>query len=169
MPCSERVNSLAPTGCGSSFEIIIFQLIIINLVNRCEPQNLIDDKSVLVQVMAWCRQATSHYLNQCRPRYMSPYGVTRPQWLISSVHICCIANTQRAVSNSHSQNAAIKPSLRTLGHPGFRQWLVTMLLLRHYPNQYWLIIFSQDPKEQCLMKIFPTPSMSNVKGDLLNT
>ena len=27
--------------------------------------DLTDDKSTLVQVMAWCRQATSHYLNQC--------------------------------------------------------------------------------------------------------
>ena len=35
----------------------------------------------LVQVMAWCRQATSHYLSQCWPRSLSPYGVTRPQWL----------------------------------------------------------------------------------------
>ena len=39
------------------------------------------DKSTLVQVMAWCRQATSHYLNQCWPRSMSPYGITRPQWV----------------------------------------------------------------------------------------
>ena len=39
------------------------------------------DKSTLVQVMAWCRQATSHYLSQCWPRSMSPYGVTRPQWV----------------------------------------------------------------------------------------
>ena len=37
------------------------------------------DKSTLVQVMAWCRQATSHYLSQCWPRFMSPHGVTRPQ------------------------------------------------------------------------------------------
>ena len=36
-----------------------------------------DDKSTLVQVMAWCRQAPSHYLNQCWPISMSPYGVTR--------------------------------------------------------------------------------------------
>ena len=27
-------------------------------------------KSTLVQVMAWCRQATSHYLSQCWPRSM---------------------------------------------------------------------------------------------------
>ena len=47
------------------------------------PLNLTDDKSTLVQVMAWCRQATSHYLSQCWPRSMSPNGVTRPQWVKS--------------------------------------------------------------------------------------
>ena len=40
-----------------------------------------DDKSTLVQVMAWCHQATSHYLSQCWPRSLSPYGITRPQWV----------------------------------------------------------------------------------------
>ena len=45
------------------------------------PQNTFDDESTLVQVMAWCRQATSHYLNQCWPRSILPYGVTRPQWV----------------------------------------------------------------------------------------
>ena len=43
--------------------------------------NLIDDKSTLVQEMAWRSQATSHYLSQCWPRSLSPYGVTRPQWV----------------------------------------------------------------------------------------
>ena len=42
-----------------------------------------DDKSTSVQVMAWCRQATSHYLNQCWPISPTPYGVTRPQWVNS--------------------------------------------------------------------------------------
>ena len=46
---------------------------------------LIDDKSTLVQLMAWCRQATSHYQSQCWPSFMSPYGVTRPQWVNSLV------------------------------------------------------------------------------------
>ena len=32
--------------------------------------------------MAWCRQATSHYLGQCWPRSPMPYGVNRPQWVI---------------------------------------------------------------------------------------
>ena len=27
------------------------------------------------------RQATSHYLNECWPRFLPPYGVTRPQWI----------------------------------------------------------------------------------------
>ena len=43
--------------------------------------DLTDDKSTLVQVMAWCRQVTSHYLSPCWPRSMSPNGVTRPQWV----------------------------------------------------------------------------------------
>ena len=36
-----------------------------------------DDKSTLAQVMAWCRQATSHYLSQCWPhlcRHMASLG-----------------------------------------------------------------------------------------------
>ena len=45
------------------------------------PHDLTDDKSTLVQVMAWCRQATSHYLSQCWFSPLSPYGVARPQWV----------------------------------------------------------------------------------------
>ena len=44
-----------------------------------------NDQSTLVQVMAWCRQATSYYLSRCWPRSLSPYGVTRPQWVNSVV------------------------------------------------------------------------------------
>ena len=47
-------------------------------VNATEP---IDDKLTLVQIMAWCLQATSYYLIQCWPRSVSTYGVTRPQWV----------------------------------------------------------------------------------------
>ena len=38
--------------------------------------------------MAWCHQATNHYLSQCWPSSLSPYGVTRPQ--------CVNVNTRRA-------------------------------------------------------------------------
>ena len=51
------------------------------IVIRWMPQDLTDDKSALVQVMAWCCQATSHYLGQCWPRFPSPHGVTRLQWV----------------------------------------------------------------------------------------
>ena len=37
-------------------------------------------KSAVVRVMVWDRQDTSHYLNQCWPRSMMPFGVTRLQW-----------------------------------------------------------------------------------------
>ena len=40
-----------------------------------------DGKSTLVQVMTWCRQTTSHYLNQCWPSSMLPCIITRPQWV----------------------------------------------------------------------------------------
>ena len=40
-----------------------------------------DDQSTLIQVMAWCRQATSHYLSQCWPRSLSPDVVARLQWV----------------------------------------------------------------------------------------
>ena len=43
------------------------------------------DKSTLVQVMAWCHQATSLYLSQCWPRPLSPSGVTKPQWVLNQV------------------------------------------------------------------------------------
>ena len=47
-------------------------------------QNPTDDKSTLLQAMAWCHQAPSHYLSQCWPRSVSPYGITRLQRLNSS-------------------------------------------------------------------------------------
>ena len=43
---------------------------------RWMPQDLTDHQPTLVQVMAWCRPATSYYLSQCWHRSLSPYGVT---------------------------------------------------------------------------------------------
>ena len=81
-------SSLAPGRFKWNFGSVIFKLTLMTAgwVISCEiplsrmSLNLTDDKSTLVQVMAWCRQATSHYLSQCWPRSMPPYGVTRPQW-----------------------------------------------------------------------------------------
>ena len=83
------LNSLAPGRFEWNFRYIIFKLISVTdgwcisckIALRWMPLDLTNDKPTLVQVMAWCRQATSHYLRQCWPRFMSPYGVTRPQWV----------------------------------------------------------------------------------------
>ena len=37
------------------------------------------DKSTLVQVTAWCHQATRHYLDCCWPRSQTQYSITGPQ------------------------------------------------------------------------------------------
>ena len=84
-------NSLAPGRFKVNFRWVIFKLILVvnGWVMSCETALIwtsldhIYGKSTLVQVMAWCRQATSHYLSQCWPRSLSPYGATRPQWVNS--------------------------------------------------------------------------------------
>ena len=43
------------------------------------PEDLADGKSTLVQIMAWCSWVRRHYLRQCWHRFMSPYGIIRPQ------------------------------------------------------------------------------------------
>ena len=88
-----RFNSLAPGRFEQNFRQVIFKLISVTdgwgisckIALRCMLLDLTDDKSTLIEVMAWCRQAPSHYLSQCWPRSLSPYGVTRPQWVNCSV------------------------------------------------------------------------------------
>ena len=61
-----------------------------------KPQDLTDDKSTLVQVMAWCRQATSHYLSQCRPSSLShmaslglnELNVEELSWVHCTISVC---------------------------------------------------------------------------------
>ena len=42
--------------------------------------DLIDYKTTSVQVMAWCHQSTSHYLNHCLLRSVTLYGAIKPLW-----------------------------------------------------------------------------------------
>ena len=48
------------------------------IVFRWLTQDTNHGKTALVQVMAWCHQATSHLLSWRKFRSMSPYGVKRP-------------------------------------------------------------------------------------------
>ena len=49
--------------------------------SRCMPKYLTDDYTTLIQVMAWCRQTTNHCLNQCYTSSITPYNLTRAQWV----------------------------------------------------------------------------------------
>ena len=68
-------NSLAPGRYGSTSKIVIskqmswikFQRAYYEIALRWMPENTFDGKSTLCQIMAWCHQATSHYLSQCCP------------------------------------------------------------------------------------------------------
>ena len=81
------IDALAPGRFHWNFIEVIPKLIMITsgwgisreIALKWLSLDLSDDKSTLVQVMAWCRQATSHYLTQCWPGFMSPYGLTWPE------------------------------------------------------------------------------------------
>ena len=89
MMTHHNLNSLAPGKFEWNFRYVIFKRILVIDVWGIScwialiwmPLGFTDDKSTWVQVMAWCRQATSHYLSQCWPRSLSPYSVSRPQWV----------------------------------------------------------------------------------------
>ena len=82
-------NRLAPGRCCSNFKSVILKIIIQNsslgtyhgITLEWMPENLIKEKLTLVQVMAWCHQATSYYLSQCWPSYILPRGITGPWWV----------------------------------------------------------------------------------------
>ena len=107
---STFINSLAPGKFEWNFTYVIFKLILVidgwgiyfEIALIWMSLDLTDDQSTLVQVMAWCRQATSHYLTQCWPRSLSPYGVTKPQWVKWSLWY--FAHVMTAVLSWHVQN-----------------------------------------------------------------
>ena len=76
-------DSLASERPGCNFKSVISKHMLqiwvyehfCDVARRWMPQNTFIDKSTLVQVMASSLTATSHYLNQCWPSSMTPYGV----------------------------------------------------------------------------------------------
>ena len=87
-PKHKNMNSLLARGrCGSDFRSILFKLTFQNssmgtheIALRRMPQSLTNDKSTLAQVMTWNHEAPSHSWANVDPD-LSPYGVTRPQWI----------------------------------------------------------------------------------------
>ena len=76
------------------------------------------NNNILVHELAHCPQAPSHYMNQCLPSSMPPYGITRPQWVNPLRHgdICLFHCT---------------------GSPLVRQWFIAYLALNYHLNQCW--------------------------------
>ena len=94
--------------------------------------DLSDEKSTLVQVMAWCRQATSQFLNQCWPRFLPPYSVTRPQWV----------NTGFDESSDHLQLMWLVDTIwcHRSGSTLAQVMACFLTAPSHFLNQYWLIV-----------------------------
>ena len=69
-----NINSLAP----GRFEFYNGWNITCEIALRWLSLDHTDNKLTLVQVMAWCRQATSHCVSQCWLSFLPPYDVTRP-------------------------------------------------------------------------------------------
>ena len=101
------INSLASRKFEWNFWNVIFEQVLVldiwgiscEIAQLWKSLHFTYDQSTLVQVMAWCRQATSHYLSQCWHRSLSPYGVTRPEWVSGTIYgkknrqIKCIIKT----------------------------------------------------------------------------
>ena len=109
------INSLAPGRFEWNLEKVIFKLI--SMINGwgifCKiaiiwmQLDLTHDKTILVQVMAWCHQATSHYLGQCWPSSLSPHGITRPQWVKAAMCttyttiVCILEKSDKFITEQH--------------------------------------------------------------------
>ena len=72
------------TFCRLHFQTYFLYIKFLYFDSNCSDcEGHIDNKSSVVQVMAWCCQAASHYLTQCWSRSAIPYGATRLQWVNS--------------------------------------------------------------------------------------
>ena len=118
--------------------------------------DLTDDKSTLGQVMAWCRQATSHCLNQCWPKphhkqtqcwhHMASLG---PNELTHWGWDKMAAFSQTTLPDAFSWMKMLQFQLKfhwsfflrvqlTKFQHWFRQWLGADQATSHYLSQWWL-------------------------------
>ena len=153
-------NSLTPGKFEQKFKFVIFKwiLMIDGWSISCEIAliwmllDFTDDQSTLVKVMAWCRQATSHYLSQCWPRSLSPYGITRLQWVNWCFHYSLtVLSVISKLGNTYLYDVHFISIFNTLG-PSDALWrqisgstLAQVMACcltspSQYLNQYWLII-----------------------------
>ena len=99
----DSVKTLSPRQNERHFADDIFKCIFLNeniwisikISLKFIPKCPINNIPALVSIMAWRRQATSHYLNQWWSSQLTHICVTRPQWvkpplkLVTESHISC--------------------------------------------------------------------------------
>ena len=104
---TSTVNTLRHGQNGHNFRDDIFKrismdgtfLLLLQFLPKCLRDDPIGNTSVLVQVKAWRRKATSHYLNQWWPNSVTHICVTRAQcikaWIVDYIayaftyrHVC---------------------------------------------------------------------------------
>ena len=74
------INSMVPSRFDAISESMfqmkfLWNFLVKFLSGGCHWMGTFDDKSTLVQVMAWCHLATSHYLRRCWPKSQTPYAL----------------------------------------------------------------------------------------------
>ena len=122
------------------------------------PQMNGTDKSTLVQVMAWCRQATSQYLSHCWPRSMSPCGATRPQRVQADA---IERNLRQAASHYLCQCWSISMSLYGVTNP----YVLTYVMCHYSCQDYWA--YYQDHLSLTVMFLRKHKICINISSHLL--
>ena len=114
---------------------------------------MIDGKSTLVQVMAWCHQATSHYLSQCWPT-----SVLQTCNMASLCHSSIICGYNYWSSVLWIENAAVfHETIDFISLIEYITWLILSLHLanerRCYKVTPSLIGWAQTKNQPCIIYI----------------
>ena len=118
--CIMNINSLIHGKCSCNLKLVLFQLTrMIDILRisyktalKWMPKDLSNNWSILVQVMACCLTARSHYPSRCWTRSMTPYGVTRPQWVKASHFTDHCTISQKLIIRDNSRQAIKAPHYR---------------------------------------------------------
>ena len=146
-----NTESLIPSACNLLWFELNFRKVILKVILvingwgitsetalRWKSLEFTDDKSTLVQGMARCRQAMSHYLSQCWPKSLLQYGVTRPQWV--NIKFCNILKPQDVCMHQRRIPMTLYFDRLLLGHlPFMTLWtLLTLKELGIFINFFFL-------------------------------
>ena len=119
---------------------------------RWMPQDLTNDKSTLVHVMAWCHQATYYYPSQCWHRSMLPYDITRLQWInvhhfrvllsgTASLSPCTSLRAGKMVSGLCTRLSVACENWKMVGIP---PGLISLIMNCSLPRMHWNCRYPQS-------------------------